>query len=181
MNAQHYFFAILLVAGAVFADDKSVTFTTLSGEKFENAIVTIASPLEISVRTRTGIAHIPFANLSPELRKQFGYDSAVATTYINTQKAATAAANEKAKQDRLVAEKLETKRARKRAILQKWASDNLVLSDRETQLRAALAAKLYQEKKAPFTLEEFQFCDQETKMAIILYVPEAIPARSLDQ
>jgi hypothetical protein len=72
MKAQHYFFAILLVAGAVFADDKSVTFTTLSGEKFEHAIVTIASPLEISVRTRTGIAHIPFANLSPELRKQFG-------------------------------------------------------------------------------------------------------------
>lgn len=30
MKPQHYLFAILLGAGAVFADDKPVTFTTLS-------------------------------------------------------------------------------------------------------------------------------------------------------
>lgn len=68
------------------------------------------------------------------------------------------------------------RQARKLAALQKWASDNLMLADREIQVRAALAAKLYAQKgNQPFTLSEWQVFDQETKWCIILGCPQAIP------
>lgn len=63
-----------LFASFASADETKVTFTTLSGQRFENAIVSVYSPLEISVRTANGVTHVPFADLSPELRKQFGFD-----------------------------------------------------------------------------------------------------------
>lgn len=64
--------------------------------------------------------------------------------------------------------------------MQKWASDNILLTDREIQLRAALAAKFYAQKgNKPFTLAEWQVFDEVTKWCIILGCPQAIPAELL--
>lgn len=68
------------------------------------------------------------------------------------------------------------RKSNKLAALQKWASDNIMLAPREIQLRAALAAKLYQQKgNQPFTLSEWQVFDEVTKWCIILGCPQAIP------
>lgn len=72
------------------------------------------------------------------------------------------------------------RRAQKLAALKQWASDNLMLAPREIQLRAAMAAKLYQEKgNKPFTLSEWQVFDEVTKWCIIVGCPQAIPVELL--
>lgn len=56
------------------------------------------------------------------------------------------------------------------------ASKNLLLGDRETQLRAALAAKFSQAQGGKgFTADQFQFFDQKTKNAIRETNPELLP------
>jgi TP901 family phage tail tape measure protein len=56
------------------------------------------------------------------------------------------------------------------------ASKNLLMADRETQLRAALAATFAQSRGGrPFTAEELQFFDQKTKSAIQQTNPDLLP------
>jgi malonyl CoA-acyl carrier protein transacylase len=76
---------LLLTAGLLVAAEPPapITFTTSRGEKFENVRVISQTPLEISIQTESGIARVPFADLSPELRAQFGYDHAKAVAYRN--------------------------------------------------------------------------------------------------
>jgi hypothetical protein len=92
------------------------------------------------------------------------------------------AAGDQQQTDRARDQNAGARRARKLADLQKWASDNILLADRDIQLRTALATKLYQEKgNRPFTAREWQVFDQNTKWAIILGCPQAIPAELLDR
>jgi hypothetical protein len=62
--------AFILVGAALRADD----ITTLRGEKFTNVIISRVEPDGIVVRKRDGIMKIYFSDLSPELRRKYGYD-----------------------------------------------------------------------------------------------------------
>jgi hypothetical protein len=75
-------FALCLLAGRVIAEDpKPATIVTLSGVKYEKAVVTGLAPDAISVTHSTGVARIPFTDLPVEIQKQYGYDAAKAIAY----------------------------------------------------------------------------------------------------
>lgn len=59
------------------------------------------------------------------------------------------------------------------------ASKNLLYADRETQLRAALAARLIQQRGGKgFSADEFSFLDQKDKQAVEKTLPGALPAEA---
>lgn len=59
------------------------------------------------------------------------------------------------------------------------ASKNLLYADRETQLRAALAARLIQQRGGRgFSADEFSFLDQKDKQAVEKTLPGALPAEA---
>lgn len=71
---------------------------------------------------------------------------------------------------------LEAEITREREKQTREASKNLLMADRETQLRAALAAKLVQQRGGRgFNAQEFGFLDPKDKQAIERGVPSALP------
>jgi hypothetical protein len=98
--------------------------------------------------------------------------------------AATRAAEQK-KADEEIRKNLspatDARRQAKLARLQKWASQNLMLASREDQLKAALAGKMFAERRnKPLTANEFQFLNDDSKFIIILYHPQMLPPELLD-
>jgi monoamine oxidase len=167
-------------------DSKPLTIVTLSGEKFENAGVTRVEPDAVTVTHSGGVARIPFSNLSPELRAQLGFDAeklaAFNAAQIAAAKARVEAEAQQKKNARAEQQKTDARRARKLAALRRWASQNLMVASREDQLRAALGAKFFQQRGGkPLSAAEFQFLDNQSKIAIILYQPEMLPPELLDE
>lgn len=165
---------------------KPITIVTLTGEKFERAIVTRVDVDAITVKHSTGIARIPFSNLSPELRSKFGFDPQRLAAFNEAQTAAEKAQAEAdaKRQEKANAEQqaIRERRAKKLAVLRQWASRNLIMANHEDQLRAALAARYFQQRGGkPLSAAEFAFLDQETKISIILYMPEMLLPELLDQ
>lgn len=73
---------LCVLCASLFADDpKPTTIVTLSGARYEKAIVTALSPDAISITHSTGVARIPFTDLLPEIQKQYGYDPIKAAAY----------------------------------------------------------------------------------------------------
>jgi hypothetical protein len=107
-------------------DQVKVSFSTLSGERFENVTVKPYDPLEISVFTSTGVKHVRFAELSPDLQKQFGYDAEKAAMYRKAIDAYNA--------QRAVAEAAEKRQAARSA-----AAEQKELDDFKSELALRLA------------------------------------------
>ena len=171
-----------------FAEDASpVTIVTLSGEKFENVRVVRTDFEAITVLHSAGTTRIPFSNLSADLQTRYGYDPGKIAAFKAGQESGEAKARAEAdakQQDLARAEqqRITARRARKLEALRKWASSNLLMASREDQLRAAMGAKYFQQRAGkPLTAAEFQFLDEKTKIAIILYLPEMLPLELLDE
>lgn len=104
---------------------------------------------------------------------------------IATRHQAAVIAEQQKKEDeefrRNLSPKTEAKRKAKLEALQKSASRNLMMADSEGQLQAAMAAKMFAQRgNKPLTPAEFQCLDERSKIALILYYPEMIPAGILD-
>lgn len=66
------------------------------------------------------------------------------------------------------------------AAAQQRASRALLMAPREDQLKAALSAKLLQERGGlPMTADEFQFLSQDLRRVILVYVPALLPVELL--
>jgi hypothetical protein len=152
------------------------TITTLSGEKFEKATVTGVTPYGISITHSSGVAFARFADLPDDVRKLYGYDPAkiaAADAAAIAQRDAEAA---KQKRDQEQKAEAERRDAPRKAALRRWASQNLMNASREDQLRAAMAAKFFEQRKGrPLSAAEYSFLDQDSKIALILYFPELLP------
>lgn len=74
---------VLLITGhlSLITASEPATIVTLSGSRYEKAIVTGLAPDAISVTHSSGVARIPFIDLSPEIQKQYGYDPLKAAEY----------------------------------------------------------------------------------------------------
>jgi monoamine oxidase len=167
-------------------DPKPLTIITLSGEKFENGVVTRVEPDAVTITHSAGVARIPFSNLPPELRTQLGFDAEKLAAFNAAQAAAAKARAEaeaqQQKNARAEQQRIDSRRAHKLAALRRWASQNLMVASREDQLRAAMGAKFFQQRGGkPLSAAEFQFLDDQTKIAIILYQPEMLPPELLDE
>jgi ribosomal protein L12E/L44/L45/RPP1/RPP2 len=167
---------LALVAIAVAYAEEPRTITTLTGERFDKAIVTSITAYGISITHSRGVAFVRFADLPDDVRKHYGYDP---VKIAAADAAATAARNTEAAQQKREQEKkaeAERRDAPRKAALRRWASQNLMIASREDQLRAAMAAKFFEQRKGrPLTAAEYSFLDQDSKIALILYFPELLP------
>ena len=76
--------AAVSAASLVFAGDTpapTATIVTLSGAKYEKAIVSTVTPDAITVTHSTEVARIPFVDLPAEIQRQYGYDPTNAAAY----------------------------------------------------------------------------------------------------
>jgi hypothetical protein len=69
--------AILCLASVVLADD----FKTTGGKEYKNVKVSRVEPDGIVITFSGGIVKIPFAELSPDIQKKYGYDPAPAADF----------------------------------------------------------------------------------------------------
>jgi hypothetical protein len=172
MKAIVFLLVVLVSLPATTFAEEPHSITTLSGERFDKATVTTVTVYGISITHARGVAFVPFANLPDTVRRQYGYDPAKIAAAVAAREA------EVAKQRREQQRKAEAKRrdAPRKEALRRWASQNLLNASREDQLRAAMAAKFFEQRKArPLTAAEYQFLDQDSKIALILYFPELLP------
>lgn len=70
---------LLLLATAAFL--QAETLATLDGKTYTGVSVTKTTPAAISISHSSGIARIPFDNLSAEIQKKYGYDPARAAAF----------------------------------------------------------------------------------------------------
>ncbi len=145
--------AILLVAVSKGEPPIPVTFTTLSGEKYENVRIVSRTPLELTVQTAAGIARVPFSALAPDVRAQLGYDHAKAVAYYNELVAARkqqAEAEQKQREDAAVAnrarrqEKLDRLDAMDAAMREYQYEQETAGARRTEALKAAMREKYLQ-------------------------------------
>jgi hypothetical protein len=75
----HFRVLVLVVffASVAIADD----FKTIEGKEYKNAKVSRVEPDGIVITFSGGIVKIPFAELSPEIQKKYGYDSQAAADF----------------------------------------------------------------------------------------------------
>jgi hypothetical protein len=69
--------AILSLASVVLADD----FKTTGGKEYKNVKVSRVEPDGIVITFSGGIVKIPFAEMSPDIQKSYGYDPAAAADF----------------------------------------------------------------------------------------------------
>jgi len=167
MRAQSNFAIafLLLVAAAIYAE----TIVTNTGQHFEDAKITSVTPATLTIFHRSGVATVPLWELPPEIRQRYHYNEADARAWLATQA-------EQQRQKALEVEKARQEEAAAKKRAREKASKNLQLATREEQLRAALTARLLQQRGGrPFSPAEFQFFDKETREAILKFNPEAAP------
>jgi len=70
-------FLILCVASVALADD----FKTIDGKEYKNAKLSRVEPDGIVITFSGGIVKIPFAEMSPDIQKNYGYDPAAAADF----------------------------------------------------------------------------------------------------
>jgi hypothetical protein len=68
---------ILCFASIAFAED----FKTINGKEYKNAKLSRVEPDGIVITFSGGIVKIPFAEMSPEIQKKYGYDPAAAADF----------------------------------------------------------------------------------------------------
>jgi len=77
MSAPPFVILIVCFASIALADD----FKTIDGKEYKHATVSRVEPDGIVITFSGGIVKLPFAELSPELQKKYGYDSKAAEAY----------------------------------------------------------------------------------------------------
>ena len=70
-------FCAVLFAFAASADD----FRTIDGKEYKNVMVSRVEPDGIVIIFSRGIVKLPFAVLSPEIQKKYGYDEGQAKAF----------------------------------------------------------------------------------------------------
>jgi hypothetical protein len=68
---------VLCFASVALADD----FKTIEGKEYKNAKLSRVEPDGIVITFSGGIVKIPFAEMSPDIQKKYGYDSAAAADF----------------------------------------------------------------------------------------------------
>jgi hypothetical protein len=96
-------FLILCFGSLAFADD----FKTISGKEYKNAKVSRVEPDGIVIKFSGGIVKLPFIDLSPEIQRKYGYDSAAAAKYATEENQKQAMLAEQRKADLARAQELE--------------------------------------------------------------------------
>jgi hypothetical protein len=98
-------FAILILccASIALADD----FKTVDGKEYKNVKVSRVEPDGIVITFSGGIVKLPFSELSPDVQKNYGYDSQAAATYTaeENQKQSALAQQRKANEQQRVEER----------------------------------------------------------------------------
>ncbi len=143
----------------------AVSFTTVDGVKFENATVTLDTPMQVKVVSDGGIERVNFARVPEELREKFGFDLEKARQYLADQKATAEATKIRDTTNAVVhaqkMEKILERRRKKLAALQRMASleQRLFVPTRESQLQGVMAMRFSQKRgpSGPMSLGEYQF------------------------
>jgi hypothetical protein len=123
----------LIAFSTTFADQPTTIATKY--EKFEKAVVSRVEPDAITIMHATGVARVPFQDLSEEMQRKYGYDPQKALAY---QQGIQRAAREQALAEAKAARDAKEEARRKRMIEVRTME---ILSDpylREQALRAAL-------------------------------------------
>src|SRR5437867_11955456 len=100
MNSLLALGTFLVAISISLADIASNLTLTVDGIVYSNVAFGAATPATVSVRHSTGITTIPLEKLSPELQKQFGYDSVKAAAYRAAETQRVAAQNRSDQQQR---------------------------------------------------------------------------------
>ena len=166
-----------------------VSFTTVDGVKFENATVTLDTPMRVKVISDAGIERVNFARVPEELREKFGFDLEKARLYLANRKARAEATKIRNAEYAVVyaqnMEKTLERRSKKLASLQRMArlEQRLFVPTRESQLQGVMAMRFSQRRgpSGPMSLGEYQFLSDDAKNSIILNTPGMVPVEILDQ